>query len=98
MALSWPNLPCALRAAIGIGKRTSGNPRQSAAQQGPLCLIGYPGAHDGPSGGVADSLDEAQAAFRRLTRPCSHREETESAANGSRSSGHASKFSAMSRC
>ena len=34
MALSWPNLPCALKAAIGIGKRTSGDPRQSAAPSG----------------------------------------------------------------
>jgi hypothetical protein len=35
MALSWPNLPCALKAAIGFGKRTLGHPRQSAAPQGP---------------------------------------------------------------
>ena len=35
MALSWPNLLCALKAAIGIGKRTSGHPGQSAAPQGP---------------------------------------------------------------
>jgi hypothetical protein len=26
MALRWPNLPCALKAAIGIGKRTLGPP------------------------------------------------------------------------
>jgi hypothetical protein len=26
LALSWPNLPCALKAAIGIGKRTLGRP------------------------------------------------------------------------
>jgi hypothetical protein len=35
VALSWLNLPCALKAAIGIGKRTLGHPRQSAAPQGP---------------------------------------------------------------
>ena len=40
MALSWPNLPCALKAAIGIGKRTLGNPRQRAAPRG--------GPHQGP--------------------------------------------------
>src|SRR5262249_49773972 len=34
MALSWPNLPCALKAAIGLGKRTLGHPRQSAAGRG----------------------------------------------------------------
>jgi hypothetical protein len=34
MALSWLNVPSALKAAIGIGKRTSGHPRQSAAPQG----------------------------------------------------------------
>ena len=34
VALSWPNLPCALKAAIGIGKRTLGDPHQSAAPQG----------------------------------------------------------------
>jgi hypothetical protein len=32
MALSWLNLPCALKAAIGIGKRTSA--LASAAPQG----------------------------------------------------------------
>jgi hypothetical protein len=35
LALSWPNRPCALKAAIGFGKRTLGHPRQSAAPQGP---------------------------------------------------------------
>jgi hypothetical protein len=29
MALSWPNLPCALKAGIGIGKRTLGDPRRA---------------------------------------------------------------------
>jgi hypothetical protein len=35
LALSWPNLPCALKTAIGFGKRTLGHHRQSAAPQGP---------------------------------------------------------------
>jgi hypothetical protein len=35
VALSWLNLPCALKAPIGIGKRTSGDPGQSAARRGP---------------------------------------------------------------
>ena len=35
MALSWPNLPCALKAAIGIGKQTLGHPTKSGAPQGP---------------------------------------------------------------
>ena len=35
MALSWPNLPFALKAAIGVGKRTLGDRRQSGAPQGP---------------------------------------------------------------
>jgi hypothetical protein len=35
LALSWPNLPCALKAAIGIGKQTLGTRWQSAAPQGP---------------------------------------------------------------
>jgi hypothetical protein len=35
VALSWLNLPCALKPAIGYGKRTLGSPRQSAAPQGP---------------------------------------------------------------
>ena len=46
MALSWRNLPCALKTAIGYGKRTLGDPRQSAApqgpQQGPSCGSGRP--------------------------------------------------------
>src|SRR5262249_55330151 len=35
VALSWPNLPCSPKAALGYGKRTLGNPRQSAARRGP---------------------------------------------------------------
>ena len=38
MALRWHNLPCALKAAIGYGKRTLGDPgslpRHRGAQQG----------------------------------------------------------------
>jgi hypothetical protein len=34
MALSWRNMPCALMPAIGNGKRTLGDPRQSAARRG----------------------------------------------------------------
>ena len=34
MALSWLNLPCALKAAIGIGKRTFGHRCQSGVPQG----------------------------------------------------------------
>ena len=33
MALRWHNLPCALKAAIGIGKRTLGDPGQSAVRR-----------------------------------------------------------------
>jgi hypothetical protein len=40
MALSWLNLPCALKAAIGTGKRTLGDPHQSAAPQGPQQGLG----------------------------------------------------------
>src|SRR6516165_6632672 len=35
VALSWLNLPCGSKAAFGYGERTLGNPRQSAAPQGP---------------------------------------------------------------
>ena len=35
MALRWHNLLCSLKAAIGYSKRTLGDPRQSAAPQGP---------------------------------------------------------------
>ena len=52
MALSWPNLPCALKAAIGIGKQTLGTPRQSGAPQGPQPYRERP-----------DTLNEAKAAF-----------------------------------
>jgi hypothetical protein len=31
MALSWLNLPCALKAAIGVGKRTLGDLRRSVS-------------------------------------------------------------------
>ena len=35
MALSWRNLPCALKAAIPYGKRTLGDPGQSDPPRGP---------------------------------------------------------------
>ena len=34
LALSWRNLPCALKAAIGIGKRTLGDPASLARAGG----------------------------------------------------------------
>jgi hypothetical protein len=65
MALRWHNLPCALMAAIGIGKRTLGDPGQSdpprGPQQGPRPEDRAPTRC--PSG-AADSLHEAKAAFR----------------------------------
>jgi hypothetical protein len=58
MALSWRNLPCALKAAIGIGKRTLGRagclPRHRGRSKA-LSLI---------ASGVAASLDETEVAFR----------------------------------
>ena len=52
MALSWLSLPCALKAAIGKGKRTLGVPRQSAARRGaaarPVGLIARPRADGRP--------------------------------------------------
>ena len=66
MALSWRNLPCALKAAIGIGKRTLGALASSAApqglQQGPRPIAWR--RRPAPNGGVADSLDQVKAAFR----------------------------------
>jgi hypothetical protein len=55
-----------LWAAIGNGKRHLAHARQSAAPPG---AAARPSAHrvappDGPNGGVADSFDEAKAAFR----------------------------------
>jgi len=40
LALSWLYLPCALKAAIGNGKRTLGDPSQSAAPQGRSKALG----------------------------------------------------------
>jgi hypothetical protein len=40
LALSWRNLPCALKPAIGSRKRTLGNPRQSVAPHGPQQALG----------------------------------------------------------
>jgi hypothetical protein len=34
LTLSWLNPPCPLKAAIGYGKRTLGDPRQSVARRG----------------------------------------------------------------
>jgi hypothetical protein len=46
MALRWHNLPCALKAAIVIGKRTSGDPCQSDVRRGAATRpITGPGAH-----------------------------------------------------
>jgi len=52
MALSWPNLPCALKAAIGIGKRTLGHPAslprpkgRSKAYCGAYCGSGSPSSN-----------------------------------------------------
>ena len=63
MALSWRNLPCALKAAIVIGKRTLGAlaslPRAGGRSKG-LDLLR--GASARPERGVPDSLDEAKAA------------------------------------
>ena len=66
MALSWPNPPCALKAAIGIGKRTLGDPRQYAAPQGPQARgsRGRTAPTDGQNGGVVDSLNEAKGGAR----------------------------------
>jgi hypothetical protein len=66
LALSWPDLPCALKAAILICKRTLGDPRQSGAPQAAVArpsglLCGAPPSH-GQNGGFADSLDAAKAA------------------------------------
>jgi hypothetical protein len=65
LALSWPNLPCALKAAIGYGKRTLGHPASLPRHRGrSKGLLRGPRPTHGPSSGVADSLDEAKAAFR----------------------------------
>src|SRR6516165_1007633 len=53
LALSWPNLPCALKAAIGYGKRTLGDPGQSDPPRGPQQGLF-----------AADTLDDGEAAFR----------------------------------
>jgi hypothetical protein len=69
LALSWPKRPCALKAAIGIGKQTLAPLASSAAPEGG-CGKGPPAIDEAgapshcPNGGVADSLDEAKAAFR----------------------------------
>jgi hypothetical protein len=45
MALSWRNLPCALKTAIGFGKRTLGHPASLPRHMGrgkPHCASGSP--------------------------------------------------------
>ena len=38
LALSWPNLPCALKADIGSGKRDIGNPRPLIMTRATACI------------------------------------------------------------
>ena len=68
LALSWLYLPCALKAAIGNGKRTLGNPRHSAAPTGAAaraCGIARRAAHrTARAAGVTDTLNGAEAASR----------------------------------
>jgi len=40
MALSWRNLPCALKAVIGIGKRTLGHPPSLPRHRGRSKALG----------------------------------------------------------
>jgi hypothetical protein len=66
LALSWRNVPCVLKAAIGIGKQTLGHPASLPRQRGRS--KGYWGSERcaARNGGVGRySLDEAKAAFRR---------------------------------
>ena len=53
MALSWPNLPCALKPAIGNGKRTLGRPASLPRRRGRSKAVGL----------VADTLDVAGLGF-----------------------------------
>ena len=72
MALSWPNLPCALKAAIGIGKQTLGHPGQSAAPQGPQQgLLRAKHARDDPRPIARRDADE-RLAQPRLGRRIRH--------------------------
>ena len=64
MALSWPKLPCARKAAIGIGKRTLGALASLPRHRGRSKARAARSPWHGPNGRVAHSLDEAKAAFR----------------------------------
>jgi hypothetical protein len=68
MALSWLTLPCALEAAIGIGKQTLGDPASLTRHRGRSKALGlsrvHASAHGANGAGLADSLNEAKAAFR----------------------------------
>ena len=62
MALSWRNLPGALKAAIGVGKQTLGDPGQSDPSPGAAARAPRPTVRR-PERRGADSLDEAKAAL-----------------------------------
>jgi hypothetical protein len=69
MALSWLNLLCALKAAIGISKQTLATPTslprhrgRSKSSRSRYRATSVP-TH-GPNCGMPDSLAEAKAAFR----------------------------------
>jgi hypothetical protein len=53
LALSWLNLPCALKPAIGYGKRTLGHPASLPRHRGRSKALGL----------VADTLDVAGLGF-----------------------------------
>jgi hypothetical protein len=68
MPLSWLNLPCALKAAISA---VSGHwaPSPVCRAPGAAARVSRPyratrAPPPGPNGGVADSVDDAKAAFR----------------------------------
>jgi hypothetical protein len=73
LALSWLNLSCALKPAIGIGKRTLSHPaslpRPRDRGQGPLPYRASGRRRTARSGGAADSLDEAKVALQAVVRP-----------------------------
>ena len=53
LALRWHSLPCALKAAIGYGKRTLGHPASLPRHRGRSKALGL----------VADTLDVAGLGF-----------------------------------
>ena len=75
MALSWLNLTCALKAGIGIGNRTLGSPRQSAARRGPrqgllrVRRSRYRRAHSGLIPGFALEAQEVNIQGGKSVRP-----------------------------